>query len=63
MENNDGEKMLPYYWANMVLAGNAEPVKLSADRNEWWWIAAGSLLLGSITLFMLRKKRKIVVQV
>ncbi len=58
IENNSSEKMLPYYWANMVLAGNAEPVKLSTNLNEWWWVATGCIVLASITLFMLRKKRK-----
>jgi CHAT domain-containing protein len=58
MQNNDGEKLLPYFWANMVLAGNAEPIKLSAKVNEWWWIVFTCVLLATLTFFMLRKTRK-----
>jgi len=34
------ENMLPYYWANMILIGNANPVKLGTHHN-YWWIALG----------------------
>ena len=29
------EKSLPYYWANLVMIGNTEPLALSADINKW----------------------------
>ena len=30
------ENLLPYYWANLVLIGNADPVKLSTPHHDWW---------------------------
>ncbi len=58
IQNNSSDKMLPYYWANMVLAGNAEPLKLSAAKESFWWIIVACVILAAITFFMLRKRRK-----
>ena len=49
---------LPYYWANMVLAGNTEPVILT-KKNYWgWWImgAVAIAVLGGLLIVRRRKK-------
>lgn len=47
IRNNTGsEKLLPYYWANMILIGNADAINLTTKNNNFWlWIIAGSSLL------------------
>lgn len=43
IEGPEREKLLPYYWANMVLIGKADPVYLLSSSNHkiLWWLAAG----------------------
>ncbi|HRI19816.1 MAG TPA: CHAT domain-containing protein [Panacibacter sp.] len=44
-KHKGSEKLLPYYWANMILIGNTAPLELSADSNLWWLICGVALLL------------------
>lgn len=59
IKNNNSEKALPYYWANMVLIGNTEPLKLLPDQNtQWLWIAIVSgTVLAFATFILLKRKR------
>ena len=59
IKNNNSEKALPYYWANMVLIGNTEPLKLLPDQNtQWLWIAIVSgTVLAFATVILLKRKR------
>ena len=56
IQQGDKEKLLPYFWANMVLIGNGDPVRLLA-QHSWinWWIIITSGLV-SMSLFLLLKK-------
>ncbi len=56
--NNGSEKMLPYYWANMILIGDADAIRVSASANAnyWWWIALGSFVIITALFFLFRKK-------
>jgi CHAT domain-containing protein len=57
INNNDKEKMLPYYWANMILIGNADAIKLQSTNTylyTWFIIAAVVICIGAI--FLLRRK-------
>ncbi|MEO7522600.1 MAG: CHAT domain-containing tetratricopeptide repeat protein, partial [Ferruginibacter sp.] len=36
MNNGSSEKPFPYYWANLVLLGNEEPLRLSESHLAWW---------------------------
>lgn len=49
------ENLLPYYWANMILIGNADPVRLSPDHHILW-LAAGLLCLLLLFLGFYRVK-------
>jgi CHAT domain-containing protein len=55
IKNSSSENPFPYYWANMILIGNEEPLKLSENHHAWWWIAI-IIFLSAFTLLM-RKKR------
>ncbi|HEX5152231.1 MAG TPA: CHAT domain-containing protein [Parafilimonas sp.] len=55
VQNNSSEKMLPYYWANMILIGNTDAISLTTTHNNyWWWIVCFLLITGIIMFF--RKK-------
>ena len=60
IKNNNKEKELPYYWANMILIGNTEPLQLSSGSNmQWWWIAAGTaIVLSAVTIIAITKRRQ-----
>ena len=61
IETNSGnEKLLPYYWANMILIGNADKLDLAAsgNHNSLLWIIAGSILILVGSFYFLVKKYK-----
>ena len=47
IQNNGSEKLLPYYWANMILIGNADNIQFESQHNNNYllWGGAGILLL------------------
>ncbi len=57
--NSDSRLTLPYYWANMVLIGNPQPVVLAAPGFNSWWLAG--IVLGVVcivvAILLLRRKR------
>ncbi len=58
--NGNSDKSLPYYWANIILIGNTEPLKLSSDAStNWWWMAIGTvaaiLALGMVAAIVRRQ--------
>jgi hypothetical protein len=42
--------MLPYFWANMILMGDSEPVDLNTQNNKWWFIAAAVATIASLVI-------------
>ena len=59
IEQGGREKLLPYFWANMVLMGNAEPVTFSGSAGFPWWLIIAVMALPVahyIINRMLRKK-------
>jgi CHAT domain-containing protein len=53
IQNNNSEKMLPYYWANMILIGNTDTINLATANNYYWlWIVGGCLLIGAIIIIL-----------
>lgn len=61
IRNNDREKQLPYYWANMILTGDADPVIFTSASNLHIRriIIFTALLLVSISIILIYfKKRK-----
>jgi len=63
IKNNTGnEKLLPYYWANLILIGNADKLDLTASANSsvsnWLWFIAGGLVLIIFSIYFIRRKQK-----
>ncbi|MFT3748091.1 MAG: CHAT domain-containing protein [Agriterribacter sp.] len=62
MEGNSDEKLLPYYWANMVLIGKSDPVSLlpknSISANIWWVICCMGIVSSVLVIKYYRKKNK-----
>ena len=60
--NAGNEKLLPYYWANLILIGNADKLDLTASANSstnnWLWYIAGGFLLIGFTVYFVRRKYK-----
>jgi len=55
IQNNNSEKILPYYWANMILIGNTDAISLVTKGNNYLWWLAGFLLIAGI-IILTRKK-------
>ncbi|MEJ7681335.1 MAG: CHAT domain-containing protein [Segetibacter sp.] len=52
IRNGFNKKTSAYYWANMILVGNQEPVKLSEDHQIWWWAAGIFFIIALILLIV-----------
>lgn len=57
LQDNTNETTLPYYWANMILIGNAEPLQFSAASNNWWWIAGIAIIAAFGAAWFFTKRR------
>jgi CHAT domain-containing protein/tetratricopeptide (TPR) repeat protein len=57
IKNTSKEKSLPYFWANMIITGNSEPVTFMENQNKWWWIGS-SLILSMILAVIIFSGRK-----
>ena len=56
--NGNSEKLLPYYWANMVLIGNADAIQQQSKNYIYEWIISGAIILLCIaSILLFRKKR------
>lgn len=53
--NKPGERSMPYYWANLMLVGNSEPVALSKENYLWWYIS-GVAVLALCVIFLLNRR-------
>ncbi len=63
LDTNEGDKQLPYYWANMVVMGNVQPVTLAAHVSFWWlYVALGIVIVGAAFLFIVRTMLSATVQ-
>ena len=59
ISNHKGsEKLLPYYWANMILIGNAMPLQLSTGSNLWWWVGGVAFVLIAAFIFKAVQRKK-----
>ncbi|MCC6286325.1 MAG: CHAT domain-containing protein, partial [Chitinophagaceae bacterium] len=61
IEGNSNEKLLPYYWANMILIGKSDPVKLisqSPIHKMFWWMIGCAGIIASLFIikYYLNKK-------
>ena len=57
ISNNDRAHQLPYYWANMILIGNTEPIVLVKDNYAGWWIASMLLILVVIIAIIIARQQ------
>ncbi|MEP6465062.1 MAG: CHAT domain-containing protein [Parafilimonas sp.] len=58
IQHNSSEKMLPYYWANMILIGNADAINFNQQSNYTIWIIFGAIILLISALVLIYTKRK-----
>lgn len=56
IQNNSSEKTLPYYWANMILIGNADAIQLQPNYSGAYLWLAGLLLILIPGAFIIKKK-------
>jgi hypothetical protein len=56
IQKNDNGKLLPYYWANMIVIGNTDAINLITTNTYWWWIIAGVSAILILLFFVSRKK-------
>lgn len=57
LQSGANKNALPYYWANMIVVGNAEPVALS-KKTSWRWWAGGAITVAVLaSLLFIRKKK------
>lgn len=58
IKQGDKERLLPYFWANMVLMGNTEPVTFSDSASlPWWLIIFVPVLLGACYIIICKRKK------
>ena len=48
---------LPYYWANLVLIGNPQPIVLAKESKTFWWIAALVVGIAVVTVILVLKQK------
>ncbi|CAN5477284.1 hypothetical protein BH10BAC3_BH10BAC3_26220 [soil metagenome] len=57
IRRNDNNKLLPFYWANMILVGSAEPVNLSKKNPVRYIILFAGFSAIVFTFIFLRRKK------
>ncbi len=60
INQKNGENRLPYYWANLVLIGNTQPVSLVQESTAgWWWagMVLGIISITAIMVWVIKRKR------
>lgn len=63
MQHGKKEQQLPFFWANMVLLGNADPILFSNHPTiSWWWLLMAIPLLAGIIYMLAFKTRKKIAQ-
>ncbi|HEX5024681.1 MAG TPA: CHAT domain-containing protein, partial [Agriterribacter sp.] len=63
MEHGEKEQLLPFYWANMVLLGNADPILFPDHATaSWWWLWMAIPALAWIIYVIIDKQRKKIVK-
>lgn len=58
VQSSNSKKMLPYYWANMILIGNADAIQFKAQNryNYLWWIGTAMIIIASTIMFARKRK-------
>lgn len=60
MLDDKNGNLLPYYWADMILIGNTEPIRMSSERKPGWYVWPLILLLllaGAVVVYIRRYYR------
>jgi hypothetical protein len=56
MKNNSNEKLLPYFWANMIIVGNTDPVKLVSTGYSFPYIEVLATIVLVLTFIYFFRK-------
>jgi len=57
IQNADSEKQLPYYWANLILTGNNEPLLLAGKQSSLPFILIAISIIAVMAIIFARRKR------
>jgi CHAT domain-containing protein/tetratricopeptide (TPR) repeat protein len=57
VKHNSHEKSLPYFWANMVIMGNSQPIPFKEDPGGWRWAALGAIVIIILGFFLFRPRK------
>jgi CHAT domain-containing protein len=58
-ENANSEKLLPYYWSNMILIGNTDAIQLQLKHHYYYeWVISGIVVLMCFGIIFLILKKK-----
>ena len=57
--NTSNEKLLPYYWANMILIGNTDAIHSTKDASNLTWLIIAFSLLIILAAYFIYTKTKI----
>jgi CHAT domain-containing protein len=52
------ERSLPYYWANMILVGNTNPIRLTGQSNSLWELLGGMVLFLALVGWMIARQSR-----
>ena len=56
IQTSANDKRFPYYWANMILVGDGQPIILSQNHHIGWWVT-GLIILITITIIIWQSRR------
>lgn len=56
LKNKSNERSLPYFWANMIIIGDVEPVALSSGLPMGWIVGSVVTVILLVSVFVVRKK-------
>lgn len=57
MKSADREQTLPYYWANMVIIGDPEAIKIAGSSGKLWWMALSAPGVTLLLILLLKRRR------
>ena len=56
IQHNSSDKLLPYYWANMIIIGNTDAINIVTTNNSYWLWITGCIVLILAVLIIVRMK-------
>jgi hypothetical protein len=59
IQNGEKGNILPYYWADLILIGNSDPIHFSTGyKTNWLFLTIVLAALALLVLFLITKSKK-----